>query len=759
MPKPQVNKKQTQQPKPVSQDIMSLSVKFMLMAVAATVPVIFSYWYKGGYELFFPIKIFFTQWPLIIALFIVAFSLLKGSELSIPKNTLNICVLSFLGVSLVSLVSAFNLTVSLNDIFRLMFYIIFYFLFVIFIRSRKDMTVFLTVVFSAFAVVILYALLQRAGIDLLAATGGRTGVDSTLGNPDFFAGYLISLIPLLFAYIFTVKREWRVPLAILVVLGTIFLFLTQSRAGFLGLFFSFALFAFFVLRKKETKKQTKIWIAAFAGTAVFLLLALSFKGNTTLTRIRESMNFKSTNIRFRLLSYRSTINIIKDHPITGTGTGTFYNVYPKYRVPEMKEVFNFVETPKYTHNDFLQVASETGLLGLGVFLWLIFVFFRNGLKIINGSQDPYNNWVVLGSVCSFAGMLVQMVFDFNFYRPETALNFWMLAAIVSVMSVSRDSDKKVIKYTIPRNSGKIAGIMLFAACIFLFIHSFSVFMGSVHYNRGLRMERASNSSQDPGQKKLIIAQAADEFKKAIAGEKANDNYYTKLGTFYGNLARDYQISEDEKKQYMSGAIKNFEEALKLCPFYAGSHYNLGQSYLFYALAYDKSFMERSEEELKKAIALSSFSEAEFFHNQLGLLYKERGMLDRAIHEYEEALKINPKTIQSLINLGNVFYAKSWFDRAIDCYMKALDIDINNPDARNNLANAYFQKKMFNEAVREYKKVIETNPSYLDAYNNLASVYYVRGMYSEAKQEFMLLLSIAADSPQANYARSMLSRMP
>jgi len=757
--KQQVNKKQIQQTKPVPQNNASLLVKFMLMVVAATVPIVFSYWYKGGYELFFPIKIFFTQWPLIVALLAVGFLLFNSSEISIPKNPLNICVFSFFAVSLISLFSTFNLFISLSDIFRLLFYIVFYFLFIIFIRSRKDMTIFLTIVFSAFTIVIFYALLQRAGIDLLAATGGRTGVDSTLGNPDFFAGYLISLIPLLFACVFIVKRQWRVPLVILVVLGTVFLFLTQSRAGFLGLVFSFMLFVFFVLRKKETSKQTKIWIAAFVCFAVVLLLALSFKNGTTLTRIRESMDLKSTNIRFRLLSYRSTLNIIKDHPITGTGTGTFYNVYPKYRVPEMKEVFDFVETPKYTHNDFLQIASETGLLGLGVFLWMIFIFFRQGLRIIKTSKDPYNNWVVLGSVCSFAGMLVQMIFDFNFYRPETALNFWMFLAIISVMSISKDSEGKVKKYAIPANSRSIAGIGLFIACIFLFIFSFSIFMGNVHYNRGMRMDKISDANQDPGQRKILKVRAIDEFKKAIVNEKINDNYYTNLGTFYGNLSRDYQVTEDEKKQYMMGAIKNFEEALKLCPFYAGSHYNLGQSYLFYALSYDKSFMERSENELKKAIALSSFSEAEFFHNQLGLLYKERGMLDQAAQEYEEALKINPKTIQSLINLGNVFYARSLFDKAINCYLKALDIDANNPDARNNLANAYFQKRMFNDAIREYHKVIETNPGYLDAYNNLASVYYVRGMYEEAKQGFMRLLSIAADSSQSNYARSMLSRIP
>lgn len=790
----QKNQPEKQQKKIQPGNILDRLIFFCLLSVLFIVPIVFSYWYRGGHELFFPIKIFFTQIPLIIALTISILKLIitksnvsetraKGIEITWVKSPLNLPLLAFFAAGLFSLIGSINVRISAGDMYRTFFYILFYFLFINYVKYKKEIRSVLVILLLAFAVVNFYGILQRFGIDLLAPIGSRTGVDSTLGNPDFYAGYLVALIPISLVCIFIVKREWRVFLGILTLTGIIFLFLTQSRAGFLGFFFSFLLFIFLILRREEVKKEAKTWILSIAGVAIALLIALSFKGGTTLSRIRESLNLKSTNIRFRLLCYRSTLNIFKDHFITGTGAGTFYNIYPKYRVPEMKEVFPFVETPKYAHNDFLQICSETGILGLCAFAWFLFTFFRLGISVLKDIKEPELRWLTTGTMCTFTGMLVQMIFDFPFYRPETTLCFFLMPAILSVVaqklyvftfatnttsrlnsSTARPGAIKieygVAKLHLPGWSRAAIGFSAIIIIPFMVKWSFDPFLGNVHYNKGLRLERAYERTSDINQKKLYANAALKEFKKAISREKTNDIYFTHLGTFYGNLGRELWISDEEKKEYMIGAMENFDKALELCPYYAGAHYNSGQSYLFYGLAYDRSFIAKSEKRLKDAIALSSFSEAEFFHNQLGLLYKEQGMLDEAIREYEEALKINTQTIQPLINLGNVYYAKGQYDRAIEIYFRALSIEPNSVDALNNLANAYYQKRELGRAIETYKKAILINPNYIDAYNNLGSVYFVARMYPEAKAMFQKTLELAPpNSQQASYARSILSRIP
>ena len=744
-----------------SRNILDGIIRFCLLTTLFLVPVVFSYWYRGGHELFFPIKIFFTQIPLIIALVFWILKTITSGEIRWMRSSLILPVFLFLASSILSLIGSINVLVSMSDLYRFFFYVLFYILFITHFRAKTHITYLLVVALIAFGVVNFYAILQKLGIDLLAAIGGRTGMDSTLGNPDFFAGYLIALIPISLTCTFIVNRQWRVFLGVLTVTGITFLFLTQSRAGFLGFIFSLLLLIFFILRSEGVKKEAKTWIFSITGIAIILLIALSFRGGTTLSRIRESMDLKSTNIRFRILCYESTWNIIKDHPITGTGLGTFYNVYPKYRVPEMKEVFTFVETPRYAHNDFLQIGSETGLLGLGAFIWLLFVFFKTGIRVLKEVKESYWRWLAIGAISSFAGMLVQMVFDFNFYRPETTLYFWLMPAILSVIAERSQGrpEGRVLKWRLQGWSRLTIGIAAIIIVPFMIKASLGPFVGNVHYNRGLRAEKAYNKVQESSQKSIYINAVLKEYNEAIKKENLNDIYYTKLGTFYGNLGREMWISEKEKKEYMAGAIENFEKALEPCPYYAGYHYNSGQSYLFYALAFDRKFIEKSEKRLKDALALSSYSEAEIFHNQLGLLYKEQGMLDKAIKEYEEALKINPRTIQSLINLGNAYYAKEWYDKAIETYFKSLAIDPNNVDALNNLANVYYQKRMFDKAVAGYKKALSINPGYIDAYNNLGSVYFVAGMHNEAKAQFLKTIELVPNSPQANYARAMLSRIP
>lgn len=717
------------------------------MTVLLLVPLVFSYWYRGGYELFFPIKIFFTQIPLIIALTLFILKSILTSEIRWVRTSLNLPVLVFFAAAVLSLLGSVNINISLGDLYRTFFYILFYFLFIKCINTKKDVVVALIFILIAFAAVNFYGVLQRFRIDLLAPAGGRTGVDSTLGNPDFYAGYLVAIIPLSLASVFIVKRALRVYLGILTVTGITFLFLTQSRAGFLGFFFSLMVFIFFILRSEGVKKEAKTWVLIITAIAIAVLVAFSFKGETTLSRIRESLDLKSTNIRFRILCYESTMNIIKDHPVTGTGTGTFYNIYPKYRVPEMKEVFTFVETPRYAHNDFLQVGSETGLLGLSIFVWLIITFFRAGLTNLRKIKEPYWRWIVVGIIAGFSGMLIQMVFDFPFYRPETTLCFWVMIATMSVIEKRRE-EKKSFRVNLAAGLKLLAAVALIIAVWLMFKCSFDPLLGNMHYNRGLRLERHGNR-----------AGAVQKYNLALKKEKFNDIYYTKLGTLYGEMARQQGIAEEQKKEYLTGAMENFKKAAEICPYYAGYKYNLGQSYLFYALAFDRKMIDKAKEELKGAIALSSYSEAELFHNQLGLAYKEQGMIDEAIVEYESALKINPKTIQSLINLGNTYYAKGWYDLAIQTYFRALEIDPNSVDAHNNLANAYYQKRMFAQAIGEYKKALFVDPNYIDAYNNLGSVYFVAGMRDEAKAEFQKVIQLAPNSSQANYARSMLSRIP
>ena len=54
------------------------------------------------------------------------------------------------------------------------------------------------------------------------------------------------------------------------------------------------------------------------------------------------------------------MDMLKDYPLTGSGGGTFYAAFPKYRPGVISAYFD------YAHNDYVQFATDTGVIGLGL---------------------------------------------------------------------------------------------------------------------------------------------------------------------------------------------------------------------------------------------------------------------------------------------------------------------------------------------------------------------------------------------------------
>ncbi len=129
---------------------------------------------------------------------------------------------------------------------------------------------------------------------------------------------------------------------------------------------------------------------------------------------------REASIHSRLLVARDTLRIIRDHPLAGTGLGTFSLVFPRYLS------FYSRWTWDKAHNDYLQLVAETGLVGLGFAVWWLasfFILFRRNLR-----ADPSPE-LRLGAFCGCVAMLVHSLVDFNLQIPANALYFIVLAVL------------------------------------------------------------------------------------------------------------------------------------------------------------------------------------------------------------------------------------------------------------------------------------------------------------------------------------------
>ena len=104
-----------------------------------------------------------------------------------------------------------------------------------------------------------------------------------------------------------------------------------------------------------------------------------------------------------------------------------------------------------------------------------------------------------------------------------------------------------------------------------------------------------------------------------------------------------------------------------------------------------------------------FFEAPF--NNRGNAYNAKGDRDRAIADFDEAIRLNPNNSNAFNNRGSAYNAKGDRDRAIVDYDKAIGINPGYAAAFYNRGNAYYAKGDRDRAVVDYDRAILLNPAF------------------------------------------------
>jgi len=138
------------------------------------------------------------------------------------------------------------------------------------------------------------------------------------------------------------------------------------------------------------------------------------------------------------------------------------------------------------------------------------------------------------------------------------------------------------------------------------------------------------------------------------------------------------------------------------------------------------------------------------HNNLGVAYTEKGLIEKAIFEIKEALRLNPNFINACISLGNAYMKIGLTDKAIPQYNEALRLKPDYGEAYVNLGNALISKGNIDQAIVYYKTSISLTPGYVPAYVNLASAYGLKGMTEEAISEYKTGLELESDNPHIHF---------
>jgi O-antigen ligase len=201
------------------------------------------------------------------------------------------------------------------------------------------------------------------------------------------------------------------------------LVISKSRGGIIAfagalIIFCFVSFAGGRLRMRTAAVALLILLAALAMAAWVDWPVLSDRYGT-LGNIEEEPSFL-----FRLAASKRTLRMAADFPLLGTGLGTFEEAYYLYTPGTSARILG------KAHNDYAQVISECGLLGLLALGWGLAILIMKGLGPGLARGGSAFSYPVRGAAIGVLALLLHSFADFNLQIYSNGLLFVFLCSFL-----------------------------------------------------------------------------------------------------------------------------------------------------------------------------------------------------------------------------------------------------------------------------------------------------------------------------------------
>lgn len=356
----------------------------------------------------------------ILCFFSFAVKILTTKKTELKFDGMGFLIVSMILIYLISAFNSFAVSKSVQIFAIYAVFMAFYFVVVNTIKSRTQLMNLLKAFAISGFLVCVYGIMQyvfgwdtkQAWMDEQMFDDIKMRIYSTLENPNVLGEYILLVLPITAAFVFVSKNKWtKTVYALISAVMLLALILTFSRGCWIGLFVAAAIFITFVCGK------------AWGLALIALPILPAVIPESIINRFMSIGNMGDSSTSYRVYIWMGTLAMIKDYWTTGIGMGTeaFTEVYPFYS-------YNAIVAP-HSHNMFLQILVESGVLGISVFLLTIFMFVKN---MINGYQiNKKGNEIstVIVAICAaLFGFLVQGLFDNCFYNYRVFMIFWLFLA-------------------------------------------------------------------------------------------------------------------------------------------------------------------------------------------------------------------------------------------------------------------------------------------------------------------------------------------
>jgi len=657
---------------------------YILIAIVILIPLVL---YPYCIPVFVPIKELLLQILVLLALTLWKLKIVTSNKLDWQTTSLDKPVILYLILGFLSLIWSVNIYNSIMTLPIFLVGPVLYFIVSNSMYEQKKIERLLLIVIILGTIMGAYGILQYMGIDFTFWGGniGRGQVFGLFGNVNYFAEYLILPLALVIGFILSKEKIFHpIFLLIALLIMSVALFLTFTRGSYLAIAISIPVILFFYYRSAVTESNKKYYKKIVLYFLLLLIIALSViyiphplnKESTPLAKLRNRVTIESLtsgySILRRVATWKFTWMMIKDYPLLGSGVGTYGYQSLEYQAEFFAQGQNRDIYPHgfavQAHNEYLQLWSELGIIGLLLFLWLIFNYYRNILIQFRKMKEKEKT-ITIGLVGGVTAVLIDALFGFPLQLAASISLFWMFLGFTSAqINIANTREKKV----------------------------------------------------------FILEKDEDNVKKEVfEDEKKNSNLFTgksfkKILLYFIVLvlmiicilflirpfmARVYWYHGNQQiiKENHNEAIEIYEEGLEWNSWQGEMYYDIGN------ILATKGINQ---------LALEYYHKAEKFidhHNlpqYIANLYLKRGEIGKAIPYLEKAIKYQQdkeSMLQFQLQLGNIYLTLKDYKDAERLFNEAIKNKPDSAEAYYGLAGVYVNQGKKEKTIETLEKVIELAP--------------------------------------------------
>jgi len=371
----------------------------------------------------------------------------KGGRLKIATNPLALPMIALLVVAIVQILPiveggerqtiSFDAYVTSQAAVKIFASLCFFLLFATFVNDDERRALAVNVII---AVCVLIALVG-IGQSYIGKALWQRGAFGPFVNRNHFAGFLVMGAGLAGGLIIgRVVKQLRLAVyaSCALALGA-GIALSASRGGVLALAAGVVFLALVAIPNFISSRRSKraggagillrsaaaliLGFAAFAG-ATFLVGSEGLIQNISQTQSEVQGELPASERFSRRDIWSATIRLIKDHPVAGVGLGAFQFAYTRY------DQSSGAQRVEQSHNDYLQIVADAGLIGGVLALLFVILLFARGFSAAQ-THRPQKRAVVLGALAGCFAIAVHSFVEFNLQITSNAQLFLALAALAT----------------------------------------------------------------------------------------------------------------------------------------------------------------------------------------------------------------------------------------------------------------------------------------------------------------------------------------